>query len=51
MRGLKREQTARVIIRGHMFMQNLRRGHDELGCHARPHQRLATAFSELAQVI
>jgi DDE domain len=31
MRGLKRDHTARVIVRGHAFMQNLRRGHYELG--------------------
>ena len=27
MRGLKRDHSARVIVRGHAFMQNLRRGH------------------------
>ena len=27
MRGLKRDHTASVVIRGHAFMQNLRRGH------------------------
>ena len=32
-------------------MQNLRRGHYELGVDARPHQRIATAFTELARVI
>ena len=31
MRGLKRDRSARVIIRGHAFMQNIRRGHYELG--------------------
>jgi transposase-like protein len=31
MRGLQRDWTASVIIRGHAFMQNLRRGHYELG--------------------
>ncbi len=34
MRGLKTDRTARVIIRGHAFMQNLRRGHYELGVDA-----------------
>src|SRR4051794_33340186 len=29
MRGLQRDRTASVIIRGHAFMQNLRRGHYE----------------------
>jgi transposase, IS6 family len=37
MRGLKRDHSARVIMRGHAFMQNLRRGHYELGIDARSH--------------
>ena len=51
MRGLKRDRTARLIMRGHAFMQNLRRGHYELGVDARPLRRVASAFSELATVI
>jgi transposase-like protein len=51
MRGLKRECTAQVVMRGHAFMQNIRRGHYELGCDARPHRRVAAAFTELARVI
>jgi IS6 family transposase len=52
MRGLKTDRTASVIIRGHAFVQNLRRGHYELGVEARHDQlRLASAFSELAAVI
>jgi transposase, IS6 family len=51
MRGLKRDHTARVIIRGHALMQNLRRGHYELGVEARTHRRVATAFIELARTI
>lgn len=47
MRGRKRDGNARVIIRGHAFMQNLRRGHYELGAGARTHRRVA-AFTELA---
>ena len=31
MRGLKRDRTVSVVIRGHAFIQNLRRGHYELG--------------------
>jgi len=52
MRGLRTDQTASVVIRGHAFMQNLRRGHYELGVEAR-HERLrvAAAFDELAQAI
>jgi transposase, IS6 family len=51
MRGLKHDHTARVIMRGHALMQNLRRGHYELGFDARPHRRVATAFNELARTI
>jgi transposase, IS6 family len=40
-----------VIIRGHALMQNVRRGHYELGVDARPHRRVAHAFTELAQTI
>jgi transposase-like protein len=43
--------TARVIINGHAFMQNLRRGHYELGVDARPCRRVAVAFTDLAHVI
>jgi transposase, IS6 family len=51
MRGLKRDHNARVIVRGHAFMQNLRRGHYELGVEARAHRRVAVAFTELARTI
>jgi transposase-like protein len=51
MRGLNRDHTARVIMRGHALMQNIRRGHYELGLDARAHRRVAYAFTELAQVI
>jgi IS6 family transposase len=49
MRGLKTDRTASVVIRGHAFIQNLRRGHYELGTEARHDQlRVAAAFDELA---
>ena len=51
MRGLKRDHSARVITRGHAFMQNIRRGHYELGVGSRSHRRIATAFTELARTI
>jgi IS6 family transposase len=51
MRGLKRDHSARVIMRGHALMQNVRRGHYELGVEARHHRRIETAFNELARVI
>ena len=47
MRGLKTNRTASVVIRGHAFIQNLRRGHYELGVESMPVYRLATAFDEL----
>jgi len=51
MRGLQHDRTASVIIKGHAFMQNLRRGHYELGTHALPGVRAAAAFDELARVV
>jgi transposase, IS6 family len=51
MRGLKTNRTASVVIRGHGFIQNLRRGHYELGVDAAPALRLATAFAELRLAI
>jgi IS6 family transposase len=51
MRGLKRDRTASVVIRGHAFIQNLRRGHYELGADARSGLTLAAAFDELALVV
>ena len=51
MRGLRTDQTAQVIITGHAFIQNLRRGHYELGLDAPPALRIAAAFTELAQAI
>ena len=51
MRGLKTDRTARIIINGHAFMQNIRRGHYELGVEAEPRLRVAAAFEELSQAI
>jgi transposase-like protein len=51
MRGLKRDRTARVIVAGHAFIQNLRRGFYDLGTEAPLTSRLADAFAELALVI
>jgi transposase-like protein len=51
MRGLRKASTARVVITGHAFMQNLRRGHYELGIDAPAAQRVAAAFTELARAI
>ena len=52
MRGLKTDRTASIITRGHAFIQNLRRGHYELGADAICGQlRVAAAFDELASTI
>jgi transposase, IS6 family len=51
MRGVKTNRTASVVIRGHAFVQNLRRGHYELVTDTTPALRLATAFHELRAVI
>jgi transposase-like protein len=51
MRGLKTDRTASVVIRGHAFIQNVRRGHYELAVDDTPAFRLATAFDELRHAI
>ena len=52
MRGLRTDRTATTVIRGHAFIQNLRRGHYELGVEARHERlRLAAAFDELTSAI
>jgi transposase-like protein len=48
MRDLRTDRTAQVIIAGHAFMQNLRRGHYELSPDVPPARRVAAAFIELA---
>jgi len=51
MRGLRTDRTAQVVVAGHAFLQNLRRGHYELGIDARPALRVAAAFTQLAEPI
>jgi transposase, IS6 family len=51
MRGLKRLRSTRVISTGHAFIQNIRRGHYELGVDIDPRHRLPAAFAELALAI
>ena len=51
MRGLKTDHTAQIVIAGHAFMQNIRRGHYELGVEAEPRLRVAAAFDELCDTI
>jgi hypothetical protein len=47
----KRLRSARVISTGHAFIQNLRRGHYELGVDADPRHQLSAAFAELALAV
>jgi transposase-like protein len=51
MRGLRQEHSARVVIAGHAFVQNVRRGHYELAVEEPVNRRLAIAFDELALAI
>jgi transposase-like protein len=51
MRGLKQDRSARVIIGGHAFVQNVRRGHYELAVEELANRRLVVAFEELALAI
>jgi transposase-like protein len=51
MRGLKHDRTAGVVIAGHTFVQNPRRGHYELAVEASVNLRVAVAFDELASAI
>jgi transposase-like protein len=49
--GLKQDHSARVVIAGHGFVQNIRRGHYELAVEEPVHRRVAVAFDELALAI
>jgi IS6 family transposase len=51
MRGLKQDRSARVVIAGHAFVQNVRRGCYELAVEAPANQRVAVAFDEFALAI
>jgi IS6 family transposase len=51
MRGLKRDRTANVVIKGHAFIQNVRRGHYELGTDTAHQPRIAAAFDVLLTAI
>ena len=51
MRGLKQDRNARVIVVGHAFVQNVRRGHYELATEEPTNRRVAVAFDELAMAI
>ena len=51
MRGLRSDRSTQVVVVGHAFVQNLRRGHYELGADAGPGLRVAAAFNELARAV
>jgi transposase-like protein len=51
MRGLKQDRSTKVIIAGHAFVQNVRRGHYELAADEPANRRVAVAFAELAMAI
>jgi transposase, IS6 family len=51
MRGRKQDRNARIVIAGHAFIQNVRRGHYELAVKAPANRRVAVAFDELAFAI
>jgi hypothetical protein len=51
MRGLKQDRSARIVVAGHAFVQNLRRGHYELAVEEPVTRRLSVAFDELALAI
>jgi transposase-like protein len=51
MRGLKQDRSARAVVAGHAFMQNLRRGHYELAVEEPANRRVAVAIDELALMI
>jgi IS6 family transposase len=51
MLGLKQDRSARVVIAGHGFIQNVRRGHYELAVEVPMTRRVGGAFDELALAI
>jgi IS6 family transposase len=51
MRGFKQDRSARIVIAGHAFLQNVRRGHYELAVEWPTNRRVAVAFDELALTI
>jgi transposase-like protein len=51
MRGMKWQRSARTLAAGHALVQNLRRGHYELGTDAPSRHRLRAAFDELVRAI
>ena len=48
---LKQDRNARIVIAGHAFIQNVRRGHYALAVEAPANRRVAVAFDEFALAI
>jgi hypothetical protein len=46
MRGLKGHRTAGTVAAGHAFVQNVRRGHDEIATEQSRRHRLHAAFAD-----
>jgi hypothetical protein len=51
MRGIKTMTGLRVVVAGHAFVQNLRRGHYEIATDEPTGRRLAVALVDLARAI
>ena len=51
MRGLNQDRSARIVIAGHAFVQNVRRGHYERAVEEPANRRVAVAFDEVASAI
>jgi transposase-like protein len=51
MRGIKQLRSARIVTDGHAFIQNVRRGHYELGTEQTVNLRVMVAFDELVMAI
>ncbi len=47
MRGLKTIRSARILVTGHAFVQNTRRGHYDIATDTPVHHRVRVAFDEL----
>ena len=51
MRGLKQLRCDRIITAGRAFIQNIRRGHYELGAEETVSLRVPAAFDELVRAV
>jgi transposase-like protein len=51
MRGMKSIRSARTIVAGHAFVQNVRRGHYEITADVDVLDRVRVAFDDLARCL